>query len=184
MKKNAWIASAVALACGMTLMSHPAVAQGPSVYGGGGVGYFRLNDDDFLDQNDRFKDNRTGWRLQAGAQLNPVLSLEGGHVDFGDLNDGSFRLSADGQFIAGLVHIPLSAGFAPYGKVGQLWWDTEARGPAPLGTVADADGNDFFYGLGIRFGEGPGLQARLEYDRMALDDADVDMASLILQYRF
>jgi len=38
--------------------------------------------------------------------------------------------------------------------------------------------------VGVRFGEGPGLQMRVEYDRFALDDADVDMASVNLQYRF
>ena len=41
-----------------------------------------------------------------------------------------------------------------------------------------------FYGFGVRIGEGPGLQLRVEYDRMEVDNADVDMGSVNLQYLF
>ncbi len=159
-------------------------AQSPTtsgVYFGGGAGYFRLEENDFLDQNDDFKDNRWSWNVHAGAQFNPVFSLEGGFLDFGDLNDGDFRLKADGTYAAALVHIPLG-GVAPFAKIGQLWWDAELDGPGFLD--GRDDGNDTFYGFGVRFGDGPGPQLRLEYDRMALDDTDVDLASVKLQYRF
>ncbi|ULQ48139.1 porin family protein [Flagellatimonas centrodinii] len=185
MKKIGILAPGIALAG--SLAAFPAVVSandGPGVYFGGGAGYYRLNEDDFLNNDDEFKDNRWSWNVHAGAQFNPVFSLEGGYVDFGDSRDGDLSVSADGTFAAALVHIPLG-GVAPFAKIGQLWWDAELDGPGFLpSSVTQTDGDDTFYGFGVRFGEGPGPQLRLEYDRMALDDTDVDMASVKLQYRF
>ena len=188
--------SGLALAGGLTAIPSTVLAQNEEVaaYLGGGVGYFRINDEDFPDSEDELKDNRWSWRGQAGIQFNPVFSVEGGYTDFGEVEDGSLELDADGSFVAALVHLPLANGVAPYGKVGQLWWDVERRatttssgflgGGETTVSRSSEDGNDTFYGVGIRFGEGPGLQMRVEYDRFALDDADVDMASVNLQYRF
>ncbi|MCK5770987.1 outer membrane beta-barrel protein [Algiphilus sp.] len=192
MKKLMTLAPGIVLAG--SFASFPAAAQmsddlafDPSIYAGGSAGYFRLNDDDFLDEEDEFKDNRWAWRGLAGVQLNPVFSIEGGYIDFGELNDGDFTLNADGTFAAALVHLPLANGFSPYAKLGQLWWDAELEGPSGFfgnRATASDDGSDTFYGFGVRFGEGPGMQLRLEYDRLALDDTDVDMGSVTLQYNF
>lgn len=184
MKPFATGLSATVLASGLLAFPTLSAAQQPeaSGYAGGALGYFRLNDEDFPNSDDEFKDNRWSWRGHAGVQFNPVFSLEGGYLDYGNLEDGSFRLSADGLFAAAMVHLPLGGAVAPYAKLGQLWWDTERKGPA--GFRSTDSGSDTFYGLGIRFGDGPGWQLRLEYDRMALDDTDVDQAAVNLQYRF
>ena len=190
MKKISALAPGLVLAGSLMAAPSTVIANGPSIYGGGGIGYFRLNDDDFLDDDDDFKDNRTGWRAQVGAQFNPILSIEGGYVDFGNLNDGPLRFSSDGGFAAALVHLPLGT-FAPFAKIGQLWWDVDREGPSGGGLLTPpalsgqrSSGNDTFYGVGVRIGEGPGLQLRLEYDRMEVDNADIDMGSINLQYRF
>lgn len=195
MKKLTLCFSGFALAGGLATLPSTALAQQPEMGGyiGGGLGYYRLNDEDFPDSEDELDDNRWSWRGQVGVQFNPIVSLEGGYTDFGDLEDGGLELDADGTFVAALVHLPLGGGFAPYGKIGQLWWDVERTVTTSDGgligggtTIARSseDGNDTFYGVGVRFGEGPGLQMRIEYDRFALDDADADMASVNLQYRF
>jgi opacity protein-like surface antigen len=169
------------LAGSLALLPALATAADPSGYLGGGLGYFRLNDDDFLDEDDRFRDNRWAWKAYGGAQFNSVLSAEGGYVDFGSLSDGPARLDADGWYIAGMAHLPLIPGFAPYAKIGNLFWDVEAS--SPLGSV-NRTGNDVFYGVGARFSVSRHLQLRLEYDRMKVHNSDVDMGSLNLQYRF
>lgn len=196
MKKLTIYASGLALAGSLSALPTATLAQEEEVGGylGGGVGYFRLNDEDFPDSEEELDDNRWSWRGQVGMQFNPVFSLEGGYNDFGEVEDGSLELDADGTFAAALVHLPLGSGFAPYGKLGQLWWDVERKRTTSSGGVigggqttvarSSEDGSDTFYGLGVRIGEGPGLQMRIEYDRFALDDADVDMASVNLQYRF
>lgn len=200
MKKIALIAPGVMLASSLAMVPGIAAAQGgyssqqsgPAIYGGGGITYFRLNDDDFLAENEdgdkEFKDNRTGWRAQIGTQINPIFSIEGGYLDLGDLNDGDFRLSSDGGFAAALVHVPLGT-ISPFAKIGNFWWDVDRDAPGAGGPLDDAlstsrSGNDMFYGFGVRIGEGPGLQLRVEYDRMEVDNADVDMGSVNLQYLF
>lgn len=167
-----------------TTLAQSSTGAGP--YVGGGIGYFRLNDDDFFEEDNDFRDNRTSLSGHVGVQFNPIISIEGGYTDFRELNDGQFELSADGTFAAVIAHVPLTPGFAPYAKLGQLWWDVDREGPQVLGgrTRRTDSGSDTFYGFGMRFGEGPGLQLRVEYDRMALGDTDVDKGSINLQYRF
>lgn len=192
MRKLAPCFSSFALAGGLLVLPGTALALQPEVKGyiGGGVGYFRLNDEEFPDSEEELDDNRWSWIGQVGLQFNPVFSVEGGYTDFGELQDGNLELDADGSFVAALVHLPLGKGFAPYGRLGQLWWDVERRATSGSGfgdstiSRSSEDGNDTFYGVGVRFGEGPGMQMRIAYDRFALDDADVDMASVNLQYRF
>lgn len=196
MKKLMASITSLALVGSLSAIPTTALAQDPEVggYVGGGVGYFRLNDEDFPDSDEELKDNRWSWQGRVGVQFNPIFSLEGGYTDFGEVEDGPLKLDANGTFAAALVHLPLGGGFAPYGKIGQLWWDAERKLTTTTGGVigggqttisrSSEHGSDTFYGVGVRFGEGPGLQMRVEYDRFAFDDADVDMASVNLQYRF
>lgn len=150
-------------------------------YVGGGLGYYRLDDEDFLNENDDLKDNRTAWRAFAGAEFGRVFSLQTDYIDFGKTEDGNARMEADGWTISGIAAIPLTEGFAPYAKVGQLFWDRKRE--QGLFSVSD-DGDDVFFGLGTRFTLTGHLDLRLEYERFTLDDTDLDMASAALQFRF
>jgi opacity protein-like surface antigen len=171
----------IALVGSLALLPAIAPAADSGAYLGGGAGYYRLNDDDFLDENNRFKDNRWAWKAHGGAQFNEVLSLEGGYMDLGKLSDGTLRLEADGWFVAGMAHLPITPRFAPYAKIGNLFWDVSAS--SPLGS-ASRSGNDLFYGAGMRFRVTEALQMRVEYDRMKIDNCDVDIGSVNLQYHF
>lgn len=161
-------------------LAAPALAQGSS-YIGGGVGYYRINNEDFLDRNDELKDNRSSWKVYAGGRFNEVFGLEAGYVDFRDAADGDFRLSADGYSIAATIGTPVSSGVRLYGKLGQLYWEGEA-GVGPITT--DFDGEDSFYGVGAHFGDARGLGVRVEYERYTLDETDIDMPSVALQLNF
>ena len=107
-RKYAALIPGIALIGGMAAYPTIVPANEAGLYMGGGLGYFRINDDDFLDEDDDFKDNRWGWKVHVGAQLNPVFSVEGGYVDYGKLNDGPLELEADGKFAAALVHLLIS----------------------------------------------------------------------------
>jgi opacity protein-like surface antigen len=184
-RKYAALIPGIALIGGMAAYPTIVPANEAGLYLGGGLGYFRINEDDFLDEDDDFKDNRWSWKVHAGAQFNPIFSVEAGYVDYGKLNDGPLELEADGKFAAALVHLPLTPMFAPFGKIGYLWWDADLRGQGALSPVtASEDGSDMFYGVGLRATLSPNVQLRFEYDRMSLDDADIDMGSVSLQYLF
>jgi len=150
-------------------------------YVGTGLGYYRLNDEDFLDEDDDLKDNRWAWRVFGGVEANRVFSLEGGYWDFGSTDDGNLEMEATGWTVAGIAALPLTPWIAPYGKVGQLFWDRERS----LGPISRSDSsNDLFYGVGARVTLSDHVDLRLEYERMALDDTDLDMGSVNVQFRF
>lgn len=149
-------------------------------YLGGGVGYFRLDEEDFLDEDDDLRENRSAWQVYGGFEANRVFSLEVGYTDFGTTEDGDLSLEADGFSVAGMAAIPISP-CAPYGRVGHLSWDrTRSVGPF---SYSD-DGSDMFYGVGIRTALTDSADLRFQYDRMAMDDTDLDMGSINLQVRF
>ncbi|MCH8497358.1 MAG: porin family protein [Marinobacter sp.] len=174
------------VASGLVFSSPQTLAQSPSTpevrpYIGGGVGYYRLNDEDFLDEDDRLKDNRSGWRVFAGFDVNKVFALQADYIDFGKTSDGNARMEADGWAISGIAALPLSEHFAPYAKVGQLFWDRK-RVLGPL-SINDSD-NDMFYGAGVRLGLSEHTDVRIEYERFGIDDTDLDMGSVSLLFRF
>lgn len=158
-----------------------ATQSGVRAYLGAGLGYYRLNDENFLDENESLKDDRDAWKAFGGFEINRVFSLEVGYADFGRTRDGSASMEVDGWTLAGVAALPLSRTFAPYAKVGQLFWDRRREfGPF----TRDDDGDDLFYGVGVRFMLTESTDLRLEYDRLALKETDLDMGSANLQFRF
>lgn len=150
-------------------------------YLGGGVGYYRLEDQDFLNENDRLKDNRSTWRAFGGVEFGRIFSLQVGHIDFGESEDGPAEMEADGNTVSGMVALPVTDVVAPYAKVGNLYWDRERS----LGPISSSDSDDDpFYGAGIRFTLTDHTDLRLQYERFKLDDTDLDMASAGLQFNF
>ncbi len=151
------------------------------IYVGAGVGYYRINDDDFLDEDDRLKDNRGAYRVYAGFEAGRVFAIEGAYTDFAKTSDGLASMELSGLSAAVLINIPLLPTIAPYGKLGMMSWDRKRS----FGSLSSSDdGSDVFYGLGARFALSYNLDLRLEYERYAIDDMDLDMASINLQYRF
>lgn len=167
----------------VSLASPVALAQDIDPYGyvGADLGYSRLENESFPNSNDEVKDSRFGYDLHAGARLSRVFSIEGGFTDFGEAEDNGVTYSADGFTVAGLVHIPLADRASVYGKLGELFWD--AKGETTFGSF-DADGEDLFYGLGLNLPVGLQTDLRFEYERYALDDTDVDQASIGLNVLF
>lgn len=175
------IASALVVPLGASAQSQSDRESGARGYVGGGLGYFRLDDEDFLDQNDDLRENRSAWQVFAGFEANRVFSMEVGYNDFGTTEDGDMSLEATGTSIAAMAAIPVSPVFAPYGRIGHLDWD-RTRSVGPL-SQSD-DGSDMFYGVGIRTALTDSADLRFQYDRMTLDETDLDMGSINLQVRF
>ncbi|WP_028081838.1 porin family protein [Solimonas soli] len=186
-----------ALAMGAVVaMPMPALADDlphrePGFFIGGGAIYTRVKNefyesDDFPNQPDDFDDDHVSWKALAGFRFNPVLSIEGQYVDFGDAENNSARAEADGWTAALVADIPLRY-VQPYAKAGALFWNEDAhiRG---TNLKASDDGTDFFWGLGVRVPLGEGVDLRAEYERYDLDgdnvDTKIDAASLNLQFNF
>ncbi|MGM0564312.1 MAG: porin family protein [Pseudomonadota bacterium] len=150
-------------------------------YIGAGVGYYRINDDEFLDNDDRLEDNRGAFRAYAGFEAGRILAIEGAYTDFGKTTDSAADMELDGLSVAVLVSVPIIEVVAPYAKLGLMSWERERS----FGPLSDSDdGSDAFYGLGARFAVASNADMRIEYERYEIDDTDIDMGSVNLQYRF
>ncbi|HEX5057441.1 MAG TPA: outer membrane beta-barrel protein [Gammaproteobacteria bacterium] len=151
------------------------------VYVGAGLGYFRIEDQDFLDEDNDLKDDRAAWKLYGGLDLGDIFSLEVSHVEFGDIKDEPLQLEADGETIAALLGFPIGDSRL-YAKAGQLYWNADAT-IANTVNVSD-DGNDTFYGIGARVGGDEGVGVKLEFEHYELGNADIDMPSISLNMEF
>lgn len=162
----------------------PVSANGmtPQGYVGGGIGYYRVEDEDFPENDDEFEDEREAYKGFVGAMLTRHVGIEASYIDFAEASDNGFDADADGVAIAALGQLPLGQAASLYAKGGLLSWDIDVQGP--LGTSADDDGEDPFYGFGARLGLAGALGLRLEYERFELDNTDVDLASANLEFRF
>lgn len=153
----------------------------PAFYIGAGVGYDRLNGEDFTGGNNDIDDKRVTYKGLAGIRLNPVVALEAQYIDFGTSEDGGNRVNADGVTAGIVVDVPVFTYVHPYAKAGALFWDSEEQ----FGIFTRRnDGTDFMYGVGMRFIVSDHVDLRAEYERFELDNSDVDNASVMLQINF
>lgn len=153
----------------------------PGFYVGGGVGYFRVNKNDFFPNGDKLDDDRVSLKGFVGADILPWLGAEGGYVNFGKIGDSS-TFKADGWSLAAIAQAPMG-NFAPYLKAGYYWWDAD-RDTQGATETDKKHGHDWFGGAGLRFALTEFLDMRVEYERYRLNKADIDMGSLNLQFTF
>lgn len=172
--------------------------QDPGIFVGGGAIYTRLNNK-FSSQDfdiDNFDDDRVSWKAFAGYRFTPIFSVEGQYIDFGDAENSSARVEADGWTAALVADIPFRY-IQPYAKAGALFWNTDAHLRGALSNVSkvSSDGTDFFWGLGARMDLSENAELRLEYERFKLKgdagenddysvDSKIDAVSLNLQFNF
>lgn len=156
----------------------------PGVYLGGGIGYERINSENFPDDSDELKDERTAYKGLFGFRLNPIISLEGQFIDFGDAVDGPLNVEATGWTAGVVLNLPINEFISPYAKAGYLFWDSKLSVDGFGGGKFKDDGSDPFYGFGLKLGLSERLDLRVEYERLKLDDTDVDLASVNLQFNF
>ena len=161
---------------------------------------------DFAELNDgtltspSFDDTDSSYRLTIGYQLLPYFSLEGGYIDFGNFSatatsDGtgiyppgifSTITSADGFFIDVKGQIPLNEQFSLYGTYGLLSWKSETVLSASTGILErnKYDDNDSFFGVGGSFNIYDTLALNVDYTFYKLDELDVDVFSVGIQFGY
>ena len=149
-------------------------------YAGGGIGYYWAEEDDFLDEDDFDSDSRS-WNAFVGIDIARFFSLEGGYLDLGATGDNALRQEVDGWTLAANAALPVTPWMSPYVRVGRFWWD---RDQFLIGEGFNDDGQDWFYGGGLRFTLADHIALRLEYERIEVDNADIDAAWFKFQFLF
>lgn len=159
---------------------------------GAGYGLTKAKDGDF-DEDEAAK------KIFGVVKFNEYIGLEAAYIDFDEASNDALALDADGKSLALILEAPITEGISIYAKGGQLWWDADASVNSSVVDISDSyDGDETFWGGGVKFRLADNLDLRLEYERFNFDisrdeidvlqtsdiDMDVDFASVNLQFTF
>ena len=162
-----------------SLLLAPAAQADSGFYLGASVGDTSVEFDDF-DESD------TSWKAFGGYIFDvPVVdfAVEAAYIDFGSQGGEILQvpaaIDATGLGAFGLVGVDFGV-FGFFAKAGYVSWDADLD----LGGLSDSDdGTDLGYGVGFRLNFSS-LELRAEYELFEFEDADVDMATVGVVWRF
>ena len=185
MKRGIIAATLLALSCGTAFAQSPDNDEG--AYIGLGYGQWGIGIDD-VDQTDeaieRIDDEDNAWKIFAGWRINPYFAFELNYVDFGNPGDRFEGSGSSGRYNLDLSGIqPAVVGSFPlgpvelFGKLGYYFIDVKLDVDTGIGDrddFLDSDTSEealsYGFGAGITFFER--LHARLEYEKIDLDNVD------------
>jgi len=172
---------AAALAVGFLLLSGApaAVAAETGFYVGGSIGSSFVEDEDDIDFEGEVEefdldDDDFGWKGYAGFRFLPWLGVEGGYVDFGEVEGGSTNVTVQSEldgwdaFAVGTIPIAFVDVFA---KVGVISYDLDVNLDPDADDNISSSGEDLAYGVGAAVNLGR-LGIRAEAERFDVSDID------------
>jgi OOP family OmpA-OmpF porin len=189
--KKALIASAVTL--GVFAPALPAFAEG---FIGGSLGQSDIGSEITarLITSGPVDGRDSAFKLFSGYMFSPYVGIESAYVHLGDVTySGQFgaqpvsdgKVEATGFTIALLGSYSLTPELALFGKLGIFFWEWQARDTTSGQPFATAeDGNDLSFGLGLSYSFARNWAVRAEWERLRLDDAEADLVSVGLVWRF
>lgn len=163
MTNKKWIVAMLGAAA--MAVSAGALAQQtmPGWYVGGDFGKVDIEDED-----------DTGWRIVGGYQINRNFAAELGYSSLFD-KDG---VDLTAWELVGIAAFPVANQFSVFGKLGLAMWDVDA------GALGSDDGTDLTFGLGVQYDFTPKLGLRAQWQRYDVSDADADVYSVGIVYKF
>lgn len=170
MMQDKWMASSLAA---LALLPLSATAD-PETYIGAGYGAYQFEENS-IDQSDSY------WKGYIGTMFSSAVGMELSFVDFSRATDQGSTFDADGYGAALVLAFPMTENFALYAKGGLYFWDAES---SFAGISANDDGDDPFYGAGLKFRLNEALDLRVEYERYEIANIDLDGANASLQFSF
>ena len=136
----------------------------------------------------------TAWKIFGGYMFNRHFGVEAAYVDLGSVSySGNFggvpvtggNVDVSGINIAALGSFPINEQFSIFGKLGLFLWDVEASdttGGVPFS--ASDDGSDISFGIGVAYNFTRNLGVRAEFEIFKTDEADAQLISIGVQWRF
>ena len=178
--------------CGAALLASllftPAAFADSGFFVGGSVGNAALSFKDVDFGSSGFDDADSAYKGFVGYIVDlPVVDfgVEVAYVDFGAPADTSIfdeenQIEATG--LSGFATLGMDWGlFGVFVKAGVVQWDAEFS--LDNVSLGKDDGSDSAYGLGFRFNFSS-VEVRAEYEQFDIEDADLDMASVGVLWRF
>lgn len=136
----------------------------------------------------------TAFKLYGGYMFSRNFGAELSYVKLGDVSySGSFfglpvtggTVETSGFNISAIGAFPINPQLSLFGKVGFFMWEadfSDRTNNVPFS--ATADGTDLSFGLGVNYNFTRNLGVRAEWERLKVEDADADLFSVGLVYRF
>ena len=136
----------------------------------------------------------TAFKIFGGYQFNRNFALEAAYIDLGEVSySGTFggaavtggSVETTGFNLSAVGILLVNEKFSVFGKVGVFVWEAEANdvtGGVPFS--ASDDGADLSFGLGASYAITPSLSLRAEWERLESSDADADILSIGVAFRF
>lgn len=165
------------------------VAEAGGRYLGAAVGQ-----NSFVDNDTDFDQNTTGYKVYVGRQFFKFFAAEAYYIDFGEAeqivqsagNEVKRHFNASGFGASALGILPIHRRLSFFGKIGLLF--SEAEATTTLNDVeidtAEDDGSELLFGLGATLNLNPHLALRGEWESVALDTIDSELASVAIQLDF
>lgn len=132
-------------------------------------------------ENREIDDSDTAVKAIAGFDFNETFGVEGQYVTFGETVGPGFRSEADTVAIEGVVNLPFTPRFGVFGKGGVHYATLEST---VLGVNRSDNETDATYGAGVKFDFTDYLGVRGEWERFEIENADTDVVSASLMFRF
>ena len=136
----------------------------------------------------------TTWAVSGGWMFTPVVGLEVGYRNLGEVSarasNGVTTVSADaeldGFMIGGVFRIPVGAKVSIVPRVGLYVWETKGRGFINGVQVEtfDDDGTDLYFGIGADYNFSRRAFAGAHFARFDVDGDEVLVFELRLGFRF
>lgn len=178
---NKLFALTVLSACTIAPFAAAEDAGSQQTYLGGGVGYSKVNGEDFTNVNGDISESQGSWKAIVGVKMSPMLSLEGQFIDFGAANRNTDHVKATAWTAGAVLNVFGENPISPYGKVSALFWETDNF----FNNISmNQSGTDLALGIGVRFTFAGRLSLRTEYERFEMDNTQVDNVSAALLLTF
>ncbi len=129
----------------------------------------------------------TAWKFFGGYRVNRHLAAEAFYGNWGEISLSSGPITSKAEVsswgLAGLGILPIGNQFSVFGKLGFANSEQEFTVTDGVDSAsATDDGSEMIFGFGAGFNFTNNLGLRAEWER--LDDSEVDIISIGIQYRF
>lgn len=135
-----------------------------------------------------FDASDTTYKAFVGVRFVRWFAIEGGYVDFGNVNDvdNGIDLSVDATawdgFVVGVL--PIGDHFEIFAKYGLFWWDRNAEASGIVTEEESDNGSNPVYGAGLAI-TWEHFAIRAEYERYEMDDVEnLNQTSAGIEFRF
>jgi len=191
------ISKVLVASCLVLSFAFAATQASAQAFVGGSIGQSDIGDEitsGLIDANRSVDGKDTAWKVFGGYMFNRNFGIEAAYVDLGEVSySGSFggaavtggKVEVNGFNIAALGSYPVTQEFSVFGKIGLFLWNAEASdttGGVPFS--AKNDGTDLSFGLGVGYSFTPNLGVRAEFERFEASDADANLISIGIVWRF